>query len=542
MPLPYSSRVKITPDRLAALVTALAPLVYFYPAALGRVFLTPDDGTIFNVPLRVAAARVLTGGSLPLWNPYVFGGMPLLGAAQGGVLFPLNWFFLVFPAHAAANLMMLSTYAVAGLGAYLYARRAGSNIKGALLTSFVWQTCGFMVAQVGHTNVVQTAAVLPWILWALDGYAATGRRTRGALLAAVVALQVFAGHSQTNAYTLILVAAYALSMAYAADAREQRASYLRALALVAVGLALAAVQILPTLELLRASLRAEASYDFFSSFSMPPRFALALLAPYLSGGGDGALFRAPYTGTDFYAEYIGYVGLAPLALAALAPAVRRDARTKFWAAAAVCAFALALGRFLPFDLNELVYRVPVLNLFRVPARHLMELDFALAVLAGRALTALSKARASKDAPALDGGGTTARVAAVCASLVSLTVLAVTVGRPSEFRLGRLAPVSLLRAPELFMPIVIALLSAWAIWNYARGRRRGAAALLFIVVVFDLCLWGHASGWRNAPGRGHELWREPEVVRTLRAREAGGEGSYRVLTVARKFSPEGPTLA
>ncbi len=399
-----------------------------------------------------------------------------------------------------------------------------------------------MVAQVGHTNVVQTAALLPWLLWALDGYAATGRRTSAALLAALVALQVFAGHSQTNAYTLLLVAAYALWSAYDASERAERSSYLRALAFVAAGLALAAVQILPTLELLRASLRAEASYEFFTSFSMPPRFALAFLAPYLTGGGDGQLFRAPYTGTAFYAEYIGYVGLAPLALAALAPLIARDARTKFWTAVAVVAFALALGRFWPADLYAVVYRLPVLNLFRVPARHLMEVDFALAVLAGRALTALSSARERRDALERGLQGTTARAALVCASVALLAVLAVTAWRPSEFRLGRTGPVSLLRAPELFMPVFVAALSAWAVWNFARSRRRGATLLLFAVVVFDLCLWGHSSGWRKAPGRNHELWREPRVVRLLRERGAGGEGSFRVLTVPQKFSPQESRLA
>jgi hypothetical protein len=100
--------------------------------------------------------------------------------------------------------------------------------------------------------------------------------------------------------------------------------------LIAAGLALSAVQVLPTLELLRHSLRSEASYEFFSSFSMPRRFVLTFVAPYLMGGGDGNLFRVPYVGPSFYAEYVGYVGLATLALALIAwlayVAVRRSGR------------------------------------------------------------------------------------------------------------------------------------------------------------------------------------------------------------------------
>ena len=294
MTRPYISRLRIRADRLAALAVALAPLTYFFPAVAGELVISPDDGVIFNVPLRAAAAQMLLAGNLPLWNPYVFCGMPLHAAAQAGLLFPLNWFYLAFSTPAATNLMMLSTYSVAGLGALFYARRSGATTAGSLVTGLVWQWSAFMVCQIGHTNVAQTGACLPWVLWALDGYGSTARRGRGVLLAATVALQAFTGHQQTLAYSLLLASAYALVMARARA--ETRAAYLRSLALLAAGLLLSAVQILPTFELLRNSPRAAATYDFFTSFSMPRRFVLTLFAPFLSGGGDGRLFRAPYVG------------------------------------------------------------------------------------------------------------------------------------------------------------------------------------------------------------------------------------------------------
>ncbi len=390
MTRPYVSRLRIRPDALAALAVALAPLAYFYPATAGRLVISPDDGVIFNIPLRVAAARILLSGSLPLWNPYVFCGMPLHAAAQGGLLFPLNWFYLAFSTPAATNLMMLSTYAAAGLGALMYARRSGSSLAGSLVTGLVWQFSAFMVCQIGHTNVAQTGACLPWVLWAVEGYGATGSRRRGLLLAALVALQSFAGHQQTFAYSLLLVCMYSLVLAR--NEAEARGRYLRALALVVAGVLLSAVQIVPTFELLRNSPRVAASYAFFTSFSMPRRFLLTIFAPFLSGGGDGRLFRAPYVGPAFFGEYVAYVGVAALMLAALAFVLKPDVRTRFWVFAAVVALALALGGNAPLGLNHLIYYVPVLNLFRVPARHLMEAEFALAVLAGRGLTAVAARR------------------------------------------------------------------------------------------------------------------------------------------------------
>jgi hypothetical protein len=537
---PYSLRTQLTPDRVTALLVTLAPLFYFFPAVRGRLVISPDDGVIFNIPLRVAAANLARAGYLPLWNPYIFCGMPLHGAAQAGVLFPLNWFYLIFNAPVATNLMMLSTYMVAGLGAYLYARRSGSSISGAALTSLVWQWSGFFIGQIGHTNILHTASLLPWLLWAVDGYGATGKRSRGILLSVLVAVQIFAGHQQTVVYSILVVAAYAVVMWRANRSKQelsqrstQLAAYLWSLVFIAAGLGLAAVQILPTAELLRNSVRATSSYDFFTSFSLPPRFLWTFFAPYVFGSGDGRLFRAPYVGPDFYGEFIGYVGVATLALASLAVVLKRDTRTKFWFVVAVAGICVAFGHYWPLHLYAVIYYTPVLGLFRVPARHLLEVEFALAVLSGRGLTAVAAAQ--------DRAKTVRTVLISGAVVFFLTCLAITLGRPSGFRLGRAAPVSIMRAPELFLPVVIAALSAWALWRFAR-RRHGAVVLLLGVIVLDLAMWGQSSGWRmSSPKFDSELWRTPETVQFLReriAQDAAG-GPHRILTQEKFFDPAAP---
>ncbi len=488
--------------------------------------LCPDDGILFNVPLRVATAQIMRSGHLPLWNPYIFSGMPLLAAAQGGLLFPLNWFYLVFSPVVATNLMVISAYMVTALGAYLYARRIGASVAGALATSLIWQWGGFLIGQISHINIVHTAAMLPWVLWALERYAGNGSRARAAVLAALVALQVFAGHQQTSAYSLMLVAAYAIGMALAD--RQTAKRYLSALAFTSIGLLLAAVQIVPTLELLRNSPRVTATYDFFVSFSMPRRFVTTFLAPYVVGGGDGRLFRAPYIGQAFYTEYVAYAGVLAIMLALVAVLLKPDARTKFWALAGLSCLMLAFGSGAPLYVYKLIYYVPILNLFRVPARHLMEVNFAIAILAGRGLTSLGSMRGSTQAMR--------RVAIVAGSVFLLTCLVVTWWRPANFHLGRQGPVSILRAPELFLPILVAGASAWALWAFA-SRRRGSTAVLLAVLAIDLVVWGQSSGWYTSSARApREFWGVPETVNALREKAPGNYGRYRILTTRETFDP------
>jgi hypothetical protein len=531
MTRPFNPSFRIRSDYAAAIAVTLAPLIYFLPALRSGDVLCPDDGILFNTPLRVAAASIMRAGHLPLWDPYIFSGMPLLGAAQGGLLFPLNWFYLLFSPATATNVMVVSSYMIAAIGAYLYSRRAGASISGAMITSLVWQLSGALIGQISHINIVHTAAMLPWVLWSLEHYADTGSFKRGALLAAIVAIQVFAGHQQTFAYAAMLVAAYAITIAIADASVRKR--YLSSLAFIATGVFLAAVQIVPTFELLRNSSRGSATYEFFTSFSMPRRFVLALVAPYVLGGGDGRLFRAPYVGPPFYPELVGYVGVLAIMLAVVAVLLKPDVRTKFWAIAAAVCLLLAFGGYAPLHFYKLIYYVPGLNLFRVPARHLMEVDFALAVLAGRGLTGLAARRGNRQA--------LTRVAFASALVWLFAALAVTVLRPAEFHLARETAVSVLRAPELFIPILIAGMGAAALWLFAR-QRRGATPFLFAVLVFDLVLWGQSSGWYTAsPKSNEEYWRVPETVKALRSVAPQDAKSYRILTAPHTFDSSGPPV-
>jgi hypothetical protein len=508
-----------------------APLIYFLPALIAGRVLCPWDGLLQNVPFRMAAAQMVRAGELPLWNPYIFSGMPLFATAQVGILYPLNWFYVPFSTATATNLMVISTYMVAGFGAYLYARKVGASVAGAAITGLAWQFGGAMIGQLSHINMAQTAALLPWMLWSVDRYAEKGTIKRGAAVSLILALQFFAGHQQAFVNSVLLVTAYVIVMA--ATNRELRTRYLTSFAFAGIGLLLAAIQIIPTYELLRRSERSAATYEFFSSFSMPKRFILAFVAPYLTGGGDGRLFRAPYVGPPYYPEMVGYVGVLTIMLVIIAVVIKPDVRAKFWVAVAIICLLLAFGAYTPFQFYKLIYHLPLLNLFRVPARHLMEVDFALAVLAGRGFTLLASHREMLRT----------RMIAIASPLAVLlfTILAVTLLRPAEFHLARALPVTILRAPELFIPLIVAAISAYGVWLFV-GRRRGATVLLFSLLIVDLALWGQSSGWYVAsPHATDDYFHRPAIVEALDKLAPGDKSSFRVLTAPHEFSPAAPPV-
>ena len=154
---------------------------------------------------------------------------------------------------------------------------------------------------------------------------------------------------------------------------------------------LAAAQLLPTLELNSLGLRTGGlPYRQAVSFSLRPRLLAQSLLPPFGRGLDAAF------GSEGYAEFVGYVGIAALVLAGVGLSLlwRRNAEMKRppWnvqraTLLAASGFLLALGAYNP--LYYLLWRViPGFDLVRAPARWLELYALGVAALAAFGLDAL----------------------------------------------------------------------------------------------------------------------------------------------------------
>jgi len=134
------------------------------------------------------------------------------------------------------------------------------------------------------------------------------------------------------------------------------------------------------------------------------------------------------------------------------------------------------------------------------------------------------------------------VAALTAvAVVLFTIIAVTILRPAEFHLARALPATFLRAPELFIPVLISLMSAFAVWRFSRGKR-GATASMLAVLLLDLALWGQSSGWFvESPRTTDEYFHQPEIVQTLNKIAPVDKSSFRILTAPHQFDPAVPPV-
>ena len=211
--------------------------------------------------------------------------------------------------------------------AYLYARQSiRLSMPAAFLAAAAFAFGGFVSGQVEHVNQLNVSAWFPLLLLLWD---LRSRAQWPALLGAgvVVGLGLLAGHTQSSYISMVGLGAYALlpalldlwrSLRKGAGRTQLRRliAVLLQLGLVAVvGIALAAAQLVPTWELARQSIRSGGlSYREAIAFSMKPLPRLlwhALLPPW--GRNLADVF-----GGDYYTEYLAYIGVVPLALAAMA--------------------------------------------------------------------------------------------------------------------------------------------------------------------------------------------------------------------------------
>ena len=367
---------------MIGLLLAAAAWLLFGDVLRGHVYYGGDIARIY-LPLRTALSAALREGRLPWWTNKVGIGYPLVAAGEAGALYPPNWLTaLLWPPEQSLTITILLHYAWAGWGMFRFCRALGRSRWAAWLGAAVWAWGGFTIAHAGHVSILCTVSWLPWMLLCLrrlmDGANRRERRWPLAALALCIAMQFLAGHAQINLLNLIALGAYALFLGWRRG--EGRAAFGRlgavALALL-IGILLAAPQLLASRELGALSNRGGGlDATFFTSYSFHPALIVTWLAPFVRGN--------PYPEGSI--ELMVYTGLLPLLLASLALWRRVGRERWFWLGLAVVGYLLALGRWNP--LYELLRHVPLLNLFRVPARYLLWSHLALAVLAAQGVDVL----------------------------------------------------------------------------------------------------------------------------------------------------------
>jgi hypothetical protein len=370
---------------LPVLLGAAWLLSLFAPLLSPGTVLANRDVPLFHLPLR-AAFRWLAEEGLPVWNPWLNGGQPVLSNPSYAAFYPPSWLVLALPPAYALNLLVVLHAAIAFGGAWWLARRLGADRGGAALAAVGYTGSGTLLSLISALTLFCSMAWFPWFLGWTDAAlraepgSSPGWR-RPALLAGIaLALQLLNGEPAT-----VVVSGLGLLALATAGPRSLPRSLPRLLLPLTVAVLLAAVQLLPAWGRLAGSPRAGGLEARPATvWSAPPARIVELAFPRFFGDPtrdhEGLFFGWNLHDRDYPYVPAIYPGLllTVLAVSALAqwPVPRRAA----WGIAFAVGAFLALGRHNP--LYELVRSaVPVLAVLRFPEKFAI-LAVAALIMAG----------------------------------------------------------------------------------------------------------------------------------------------------------------
>lgn len=536
MPSPTPAAGPTSPPSRARLLWPLLPVAATLVALRGvftstEIFFVRDLSLAFW-PLHLWARRVLASDGSVFWDPAVAYGQSAIADPLRHILFPpVLLTRLLLPEIPGFNLSVALPFPIAALGAYVLLKRRASA-GAAALGATLFALSGALLSAGSSPNMSWSAALMPFVLWAVDRLAAGFTASRFVAAATLFALQALAGEP----VSLVSTAGVALALVAVHDGtwRERSLAGVRTLAAGATGALLAAPLLVPLGAAALGSVRATGSHNPPGFWSLHPLAALELflpaafgdyfapdsvLSPWIQGLNSGRypLLMSPY------------VGLTAIVLGAAASASREQRRwTSFWLVVLGIALVCALGAHTPVY-PFLESTVPLLGLLRYPAKYLFVVSLALAALAAHGADALG-------GPSTRRAATTAICVAAVAALASSTVVVVARLAPDVASRALAAIANLVSiAPEPAVEVGLSTMPAAAlralavggatgalVWLAARGRHQHALIGLVVLAAADLL----GANARLNPTLDADLFREPAWVATVR--EAGA-GRVAVLT-------------
>lgn len=311
-------------DLVLVILLFVLLMIFFWRAiTLQGIFITGDlaasDIMDYNYPMRNFLRQSLKTGIPPLWNPYIFCGFPSHAEGQGGFFYPLNLLlFYLLPSYVAYNYSVILTFFLAGLFTYIYARAIKLSRFSSLLAGVIFMFSGFFVSRLKHINMINSACWLPLLFFLIEKYFQTKKIRYPVLTGIVWGVQILAGHFEIAYYSILGMGCYLLFKLYTVYKKEKKIRIIPKnlaifILIVLIGISFSAVQIIPSYEYSKYSIRTEGlSYEEATMWTFYPEGLITFLLPYYYGDPAKATYQQR---RGIFWENCAYVGLLPLFLA-----------------------------------------------------------------------------------------------------------------------------------------------------------------------------------------------------------------------------------
>jgi hypothetical protein len=391
------------PTLTATLVYTVLIALIFWPFWEGKLLMSPISDQVAGYSFRAFAAEHFKKvGGFPLWNPFIFGGMPFLqNTTNGDTFYPTAFLRLILPVGTAMALGFMIHLVLAGSFTFSLLRTLGTRAQAAFIGGLAYMLSGMVVSQVspGHDGKLFVSALTPLALTFLYRAVTRDDWRQYVYLGGVIGFSFLTPHFQMTYYLLMAVGFFWIYLNFFDEPRVGRAAWFKSfgwfVAALALGFAIDAVQMAPFAQYIGSTGRAAAGssstgWEYATSYAMPVEESLNVLWPSFSG------YLQTYWGQNHIKLHSEYIGGVALILATLGFFLRERRRLAlFFAFIAVYAALFSFGGHTPF--YHIPYAIlPGIKLTRAPGQIFFLFSLAAAVLAGFGVEYLFRARERRE--------------------------------------------------------------------------------------------------------------------------------------------------
>jgi hypothetical protein len=349
---------------------------------------------------------VRTFHRIPLWDPFIFGGLPFVDAMHGDTFYPLAILQFIIPLHKALGYKLVITVFLAGVFTYLFLRKMGMNRGAAVFGGTAYMLSGFLVSLVyaGHDGRMYVTSLLPFLLYTMEHGFQRRRVLSWWPFGLAFGLLILANHPQFAYFAMWCVGAFFILRIVYLFKEEKHAgkpvvSVAGFILSLASGLCLALISILPTQDYVRNySPRAEEGrgYEYAASWALHAEEVFSQLVPGFAG--YSTLSNHPplsteqtYWGKNYFKINSESAGLMVIILALAGLFVYRDRHSYFFLGLAAFSLLYGLGS------SGLIFKafynfVPFVSKFRAPSTIMFLFCFSMTFLAARMVDEFGKAK------------------------------------------------------------------------------------------------------------------------------------------------------
>lgn len=350
------------------------------------LFTTPDrilagyDITHYYFFMKSYLKYALLHGFIPWWNPYTFSGMPFVENPQNSsILYLPNLLFVFLPLTTAFTWYLFLHILLAMIGMYMLVRLFAGRVA-SFAAACAFGLSGYFMARiyVGHVDMVAASAWAPLVMRYF--WQAMVRQNSKKIIRAsfVYALQIMAGYPTV---ALFMAEFLGITAVVVSVGKRSPKPLFAVFIAGAIGVALAAFQVLPNQVNMRLSTRSfTLPYDWTTIGAYEPWNMKELLIPSYVTDRTG-----PVLGYPERAAYIGFLSAVIIITVSITAILGRYRRLEIWVFMLPLVFGIwvSAAQYAPVDIFHVLWKyIPMYGQLRLPPRHMFFTVVAGSVLTG----------------------------------------------------------------------------------------------------------------------------------------------------------------